>query len=586
MTVYYLDESPYWMHKIGTKARNDLMEIFKDLRFKPLSNNTNIESAFLSENDIIIFNYVLIEDWQYRILEYALSHNISTILIILDIISVRSENNEGIQNEIKFFNQFTHLVIQNEHMKKWLEIHNITVDMSKVELFDYLIKKDVFESIKSKCFSNKIVYEGDFNRCIRGGLDKREENHQYHLNLYGNRIGNKVNNENVSYRGDYDSEIIPTKLDGSFGLLWNEDCTKTNLILTDQYSIILTPHKLSLYLVSKLPVICFSHSCEAQFVIQNQIGFTIDSLAEIDNKLKKITNSEYQIMIKNVENIARKLIYGYQFKSTLLSITGKLNISKHFKTSLHSENEVKVTIFTPTYNRGYLLNRLYESLTIQSNKDFEWLIIDDGSTDNTLKLVNDWISKETNFEIKYVKISNGGKHRAINYGTEIARGKLFCIVDSDDYLVNTAIEQIIYWESTIADKGSFAGVAGNKGYDENTIIGGTFSEKYIDGTSLERQKLNIFGDKAEVFYTHLLRYYKFPEIDGENFMTENVVWNHIAFDGFRLRWFNEIIYIAQYGEDGLTYNMPAIVFHNPIGSRVAQQLNDIFFSIDEIQQRL
>lgn len=98
-----------------------------------------------------------------------------------------------------------------------------------------------------------------------------------------------------------------------------------------------------------------------------------------------------------------------------------------------------ITIFTPTYNRAYRLPNLYKSLQEQTCKDFEWLVVDDGSTDNTSKLFEQWQAEENSFPIRYFKQPNGGKHRAINRGVKEAKGELFFIVDSDDTLSSNAI---------------------------------------------------------------------------------------------------------------------------------------------------
>ncbi|KAA0261232.1 glycosyltransferase [Hafnia alvei] len=216
-------------------------------------------------------------------------------------------------------------------------------------------------------------------------------------------------------------------------------------------------------------------------------------------------------------------------------------------------NNIDITVFTPTFNRGHLIKKLYDSLRKQHNYCFEWLVIDDGSTDNTEDFFSEIRNHSNNFHIKYIKTENGGKHRAINKAVDIANGKLFFIVDSDDYLPEYAIERIIQWENEISNSNvKFAGVSGNRGVTKNEIIGTTFSGEYVDASSLEREKFKIMGDKAEVFYTKVLRSYKFPEIAGENFITESVVWFKIASDGFKIRWFNEIICITEYLEGGLT----------------------------------
>lgn len=227
---------------------------------------------------------------------------------------------------------------------------------------------------------------------------------------------------------------------------------------------------------------------------------------------------------------------------------------------------MNITIFTPTYNRGYIIGKLYESLLRQTNKDFEWLVIDDGSSDNTEDLFSAWRNNTDAFPIRYFKVPNGGKHRAVNRGTELARGKLFFIVDSDDDLPENAVASIIEWEQSIADLSGFCGVAGSKGKQGSGIWGTTFEGDYIDATSLERKQWNITGDKAEVFYTRILRNYKFDEIEGETFITEATVWNRMAYDGYKIRWFNQTIYHCEYLEDGLTANQRNIFARNPEGT--------------------
>ena len=228
-----------------------------------------------------------------------------------------------------------------------------------------------------------------------------------------------------------------------------------------------------------------------------------------------------------------------------------------------------ITVFTPTYNRAHTLTALYQSLQVQSNKDFEWLIIDDGSTDSTQELVSGFIS-ESKLIIRYERIPNGGKHRAINRGTELAHGEIFFIVDSDDWLTSDALEKIKQWFVEISQiEGKFAGVSGQKGTDATHALGTTFSGHSADVLYFDRTRYNIRGDKAEAFYTDVLRRYKFPEFTGENFITEAVVWCKIAQDGYVLRYFNDIIYICEYLADGLTKNATARRIKNIHGTLFA-----------------
>lgn len=224
-----------------------------------------------------------------------------------------------------------------------------------------------------------------------------------------------------------------------------------------------------------------------------------------------------------------------------------------------------VTVFTPTYNRGYIIAKLYESLKQQTFKDFEWLIVDDGSTDNTEEIINDFIANDNVFPIRYIKTINGGKHRAVNIGVKKAQGELFFIVDSDDYLPDNALKIIKDVEGTIDNKNKhlFAGICGLRFFTNGQPVGSSFNADYIDATTLDKGKLGIRGDKAEVFYTKVLKKYPFPEFKGEKFCTESIVWDKISHDGLKLRYFNQNIYLCEYLGDGLTKQGYDLYASNP-----------------------
>lgn len=213
-----------------------------------------------------------------------------------------------------------------------------------------------------------------------------------------------------------------------------------------------------------------------------------------------------------------------------------------------------ITVFTPTYNRGLLLRRLYESLLSQTVYDFEWLVVDDESTDDTQLFLEKVRNMNAPFQIRTFRQKHGGKHRAINLASKHAKGKYFFIVDSDDWLPNNAIALLTEWLNEIEGIPCLCGVAGQKALADGKPVGSSFAcdEEYIDASSLERKKLHIEGDKAEVFATEALRKHPFPEFDGEYFVTEAVCWNAIAADGYKLRWYQEPIYYCEYLEDGLT----------------------------------
>jgi len=231
---------------------------------------------------------------------------------------------------------------------------------------------------------------------------------------------------------------------------------------------------------------------------------------------------------------------------------------------------MRITVFTPTYNRAYILSNLYNSLKRQTFKDFEWLIVDDGSTDNTTELVSSWQQATDNgFPIRYYKKENGGKCRAINYGVDRAEGELFFNVDSDDYLTNDALEKIDRWERELPKDKKYCGLAGNLGTSETATPNTPFENQYRDDSILARYSQYsdkpIDGERAVVFYTQVQKTYKFPEFEGENFLTEAVSWNRMAKDGYIMRFFNDIIWVYEYQPDGLTASGSRSFIENPRG---------------------
>lgn len=231
---------------------------------------------------------------------------------------------------------------------------------------------------------------------------------------------------------------------------------------------------------------------------------------------------------------------------------------------------MKITVFTPTYNRAYIIEKLYRSLQRQTVKDFEWLVVDDGSSDDTRALLESWQKEDNLFPIRYYYKENGGKHRAINYALDLAQGELFFTVDSDDYLTDDALEKVASWAESISGEAGFCGVAGNLGTNPgvtpNTLVNGP----YWDGDLLARyaeagRDVTIDGERALVFYTEVHRKYRYPEIDGEKFITEAVAWNRMAKDGWKVRFFNDVIWIYEYMPDGLTKAGFKLFANNPKG---------------------
>ncbi len=242
-----------------------------------------------------------------------------------------------------------------------------------------------------------------------------------------------------------------------------------------------------------------------------------------------------------------------------------------------------ITVFTPTYNRAHLLTRLYESLCQQTYKDFEWIIVDDGSTDQTQSLIKNLeLRIKTNGScgnsefkglggIRYIRQANGGKHRAINRGVQEARGELFFIVDSDDLLPENALQTVVERWAAVRDDVCIGGVCGLDMTPNGTVIGSGLAKGEQISNSLDiRLKYHVTGDLKEVFRTSVLREFPFPEYESEKFCPEALVWNRIA-QQYNLQYFNQPIYIAEYQEGGLTDRIVKVRMQSPMASTTCYQ---------------
>lgn len=209
-----------------------------------------------------------------------------------------------------------------------------------------------------------------------------------------------------------------------------------------------------------------------------------------------------------------------------------------------------VTVFTPTYNRAYRLQKAYDSLVAQTCQDFEWLIIDDGSTDDTKSLVDSFI-KEAKIQIRYVYQSNRGQYFAHNTALKHAQGELLAFLDSDDSLLPIAIERFIYYYNQIKNDDDYVGVAGLKVKSSGEIVGSSVDYNVLDLSIIDyRYKFHYKGDKSECFKLSMAKLYPFPEFSGK-YVPNALVWNRIS-NIKKIRYFNEVVHMYNIYEDSMS----------------------------------
>ena len=226
---------------------------------------------------------------------------------------------------------------------------------------------------------------------------------------------------------------------------------------------------------------------------------------------------------------------------------------------------MRLTILTPTYNRGGVLPQLYDSLKKQTCKDFEWVIVDDGSKDNTQEVVKAWLS-DSDFPIRYFFKENGGKHTALNYAVKQIESELTFIVDSDDTLTTDAVETVLRYHKRYEDEKNICGYAFLRAYPDGSVNGKEFvpNERVASYTEARVNSDDTMADKAEVFKTACLKEFPFPEYQGERFLGEDIVWVRMA-RKYMMVHINKAIYVGNYQDDGLTKNRRLNNIKSPIG---------------------
>lgn len=232
---------------------------------------------------------------------------------------------------------------------------------------------------------------------------------------------------------------------------------------------------------------------------------------------------------------------------------------------MKTENKPILTVFTPAYNRAHTLPRTYESLKKQGNKNFKWLIVDDGSKDNTKELVDEWLKADNGFEIKYVYKVNGGMHTAHNTAYENIDTELNVCIDSDDCLAENAVDKILKKWDEVKDKG-YAGIVGlDANMNTGEVIGTSFNTELKETTISGFYDAGGSGDKKLIYRTDIINKYPvYPVFEGEKYVSLSYKYLLIDQD-YKLAVLNEVLCNVEYQEDGSSNTMFRQYLANPKG---------------------
>ena len=232
-----------------------------------------------------------------------------------------------------------------------------------------------------------------------------------------------------------------------------------------------------------------------------------------------------------------------------------------------SATKKTLSIVTPVYNRARLMERVFGSLILQTNEEFEWIIIDDGSNDNIEEIVKGFLQKAS-FPILYLTQSNAGKCAALNYAFSKCDTELVMVLDSDDYLAENAVSQIIAFWRTVKKQKDCIGIASYKQQEDGKISGRLF-DPTIKKTTLNRLNYHYrrHGELALAYKTELVRRHPFMVSKGEKFSSEEIQYNELDREGM-LYLLNAVTMIMEYQPDGLTKNYWKLWMENPMATKM------------------
>lgn len=223
-----------------------------------------------------------------------------------------------------------------------------------------------------------------------------------------------------------------------------------------------------------------------------------------------------------------------------------------------------LTVFTPAYNRDYSIHLCYESLCRQTCKDFVWMVVDDGSTDHTKELIQQWMKNDNGFEIRYIYKENGGMHTAHNTAYAAINTELNVCIDSDDYMTDNAVELIVnFWIENKQNK--YAGIIALDITTDGKLIGTKLPEDKKSTTLKEYYKSGGRGDKKLIYRTDVMKKYPpYPVFEGEKYISLAYKYT-FADKEYTLLIMNEPVCVVEYRTDGSSHNMLRQYYTNPRG---------------------
>ena len=281
----------------------------------------------IRSNSVVVFQHPLYARINILLLKLLqLRKSVTLVCLVADIDGLKDGNENLLQREKHFFKNYKYFILHNPAMGDWFKTFHPTAVCSFLTCFDFLTK----ETTQPRSKSNRIVFAGNLQKSrFLNNLDTwLEKNRSLQLNLYGPHISDEMlKDSRVEYKGLHQAYALPDLLEGSFGLIWDGEGIEQPDGSLGNYMRYISHHKLSLYIISHLPVILYEKAGSADMVKKFNIGLTVNSLFEIENKINELPEAEYNRMVRNTYDLAKEITSGNCFRKALESLLNEKNRS-------------------------------------------------------------------------------------------------------------------------------------------------------------------------------------------------------------------------------------------------------------------
>ncbi len=315
---YYVKEAGFDNLMNAGILRSQNESILQDLNFESIdfSNSSSLIhrvkswqkmlswSSRLNPEDLVIFHFPFHSRKNKQLLRLLSKKNIPVAVIIVDIDGLRDNDATLLKTELNLLQQSRWIIAHNDAMKHFLEQRLNSKEIKSIGIFDYKSPG----SFAAAGLQAPVCFAGNIEKSGFLYLIKDVD-----VNIYGLGFDKSKSNDHLFYKGAFDAGTLPSKLEGSFGLVWDGN----DINRCDPYLQYNNPHKLSLYLAAGMPVIVWDKSAIAELVNQQNIGFTISSLTDLKSRLNSITTTAYQQMQQNAVNLGKKIRQGFFLKQIM-----------------------------------------------------------------------------------------------------------------------------------------------------------------------------------------------------------------------------------------------------------------------------